>query len=177
MKRLNKSLRQRVLPTALWLMLPAALMAQGTLANAPNKAVRPASQSAGVTHKSQASTIVTVMQKGDLPRGAKTIVMLRKQVGPQTLIVVDPHATAVDLASAFKMVARLRAKYGDTPPAQDVRVVPKRALIGRGVKPAAMNRMNKYLGALSVSRNRTDVHGVGEGRFITVVLASAPGQP
>jgi len=120
------------------------------------------------THK---STAVAVIQHDKLAKGAKTVVVFRRDATPQTVILVDPKAPPPDLAGALSAVNRFRDKLRDSLPQKDLMLVPK-PFPARHLSLGAERRMQKYLTALADNRNMKRIRGFGEHRVITVVLSS-----
>jgi len=118
------------------------------------------------------STVVAVVQRNNLAKGAKTVVMLRRNATPHTVILVDSQATPLDLAGAFSAVNQLREKLKDSHPQNDLMLVPKPTLKSKRLTPGGERKLQKYLTALSDNRNMKRIAGVGEGRTINVVLLS-----
>lgn len=136
--------------------------------------VTPTSYAAtGARGPRKSPTNVTVIEQRKLPKGARTIIELKKGASHLATIYVDPSvATPADLAESFNAINRLKARFGDTLSA-DLQAFPKGGSVrkpSRG-RNAQLHRMKKYMDALSHSSTR-DIPGIGRRKAITVMLAA-----
>jgi len=125
----------------------------------------------GMAQSNARSTIIVRVVASSVPDGAKSTVLLRRDLEPRNIVLIDSMtASGADLALALETVRLLREKYGDSL-STDMRVVTRPRGIGVGrdtVKPE--HALDSSLRRLRDGPASVEVPGIGIVKAMDFVI-------